>query len=140
MFSLESGSCSEMECKETNDGMYEKDKNFISTVIYSTNNLTRPVSPDFANRVKYIGSSSSSWRNGYSVGPKPLCSILICDLRTSDSGKYYLRIKGKLTGLSEEVTLNVEGIYNKNRNIKIHLRLYITLQLVDKCVLHAPSN
>ncbi|XP_053289611.1 B-cell receptor CD22 isoform X2 [Pleuronectes platessa] len=87
----------------------EKDNDYTSTVIYSTNNSTRPVSPDFANRVKYIGSSSSSWKNANSAWPKPLCSILICDLRRNDSGKYSLRFvgQGKDRWKSEEVTLNV---------------------------------
>ncbi|XP_053289585.1 sialoadhesin isoform X2 [Pleuronectes platessa] len=116
------GSCVEIKCQVTRnfyDGdanwFWMKDirwvdKNYTSTVIYSTNTLTRPVSPDFANRVNYIGSPSSSWQNANSARLKPLCSIWICDLRRSDSGKYSLRFEG--TGIwkwsSEEVTLNVE--------------------------------
>ena len=96
-----------------------RDKDYTSTVIYSTNTSTRPVSPDFANRVKYIDSPSSSWQNADSAGPKPLCSILICDLRRSDSGKYSLRFVGRGRWSSEEVTLNIKGMFNNNLNIKI---------------------
>ncbi|XP_060936987.1 sialoadhesin-like [Limanda limanda] len=117
------GSCSEIKCQVTEDvddrdaywfwmkdrRWVDSDKDFTSTVIYSTNNSTHPVSPDFANRVKYIGSPSSSWKNSYYAEPKPLCSILICDLRTSDSGKYSLRfVGGGMRWNSKEVTLNVE--------------------------------
>ncbi|XP_053289632.1 sialic acid-binding Ig-like lectin 5 [Pleuronectes platessa] len=115
------GSCFEIKCQVTEDVddhdanwfwmkdrlWVEKDKDCTSTVIYSTNNSTRPVSPDFANRVNYIGSPSSSWQNANSAGAKPLCSILICDLRRSDSGNYSLTFEGRDRWSSEEVTLNV---------------------------------
>ncbi|XP_060936642.1 B-cell receptor CD22-like [Limanda limanda] len=113
------GSCIEIKCQVTRDvddrdayWFWMKDRQWVkndytSTVIYSTNNLTRPVSPDFANRVKYIGSASLRWKNSYSTEPKPLCSILICDLRTSDSGNYSLRFVRGDKWSSKEVTLNV---------------------------------
>mgnify|MGYP000489439936 CR=1 FL=1 len=34
----------------------------------------------------------------------------------------------------------VKCMYNKNLNIKVHFRIYIKLQLVDECVLPAPSH
>ncbi|XP_069393184.1 B-cell receptor CD22 isoform X2 [Paralichthys olivaceus] len=110
------GSCFEIKCSVIKD-LYDRsaywfwmkdakwvNNDFSSTVIYSSNSSKRAVSPDFANRVKFIGSSSSSWRNGHS------CSILICDLRTSDSGWYSLRYVGTGNNIwkSEDMTLNVK--------------------------------
>ncbi|XP_071326037.1 B-cell receptor CD22 isoform X2 [Trachinotus anak] len=76
------------------DGKWnEKDNDFTGTIIYSANDSIRPVSLDFVDRVKYIGSSTSKWKDWNSVR-KPLCSILICNLKKSDSGEYSFRFVG----------------------------------------------
>ncbi|XP_067367053.1 B-cell receptor CD22-like isoform X1 [Channa argus] len=102
------GSCIDIKCDVTgpisddNDAYWfwlkdakwdESNADFIGTVIYSTNTALRPVSPDFADRVKYIGSLSSSWGTNYNSSPKPRCNILICNLKQSDSGEYSFRYK-----------------------------------------------
>ncbi|TMS10382.1 B-cell receptor CD22 [Larimichthys crocea] len=100
------GSCAEIKCQVTSDldteGAYwfwMKDAvyndtrgDFDATIIYSTNDSKRPVSPDFQKReVKYIGSNPSDWKSAYYRTPKPQCSILICNLSKNDSGNYSVR-------------------------------------------------
>ncbi|KAF3692239.1 B-cell receptor CD22 B-lymphocyte cell adhesion molecule [Channa argus] len=102
------GSCIDIKCDVTgpisddNDAYWfwlkdakwdESNADFIGTVIYSTNTALRPVSPHFEDRVKYIGSLSSSWGTSYNSSPKPRCNILICNLKQSDSGEYSFRYK-----------------------------------------------
>ncbi|XP_026226786.1 B-cell receptor CD22 [Anabas testudineus] len=118
------GSCIEIKCRVTRsvpaDDAYwfwmkdaqwiDAHKNFTATIIYSTNNLTRPVSPDFAGRVQYVGSSSSDWKS-LSTPEKPLCSVLICNLRKNDSGQYSFRFIGpnkKNWVTKKNVTLTVK--------------------------------
>uniref|UniRef100_A0A8C4GEE8 B-cell receptor CD22 n=1 Tax=Dicentrarchus labrax TaxID=13489 RepID=A0A8C4GEE8_DICLA len=100
------GSCTEIKCRVKSriiidDAHWFWMKNghwngsyFIATIIYSSNESKRPVSPDYKGRVEYIGSPSSSWGD-YSTSQKPLCSILICDLKKTDSGLYSFRFAGK---------------------------------------------
>lgn len=118
------GSCIEIKCtvlKNINHvGLYwfwmknanwnEDLKDFNATIIYSTNNSLRPVSPDFADRVHYTGSPFSSWRNSYRSTPK--CSILICNLNKTDSGNYSFRYVGSVSSekwKTNVVNLTVEG-------------------------------
>lgn len=91
---------------------------YIGTVIYSTDTSLRPVSPDFAGRVKYIGSPSSHWQSR-PQDSKILCSILICNLTTTDSGSYSFRFVGKYKEKwkTDEVNLTVTGKY-KDQNTK----------------------
>ncbi|XP_041797521.1 B-cell receptor CD22 isoform X2 [Chelmon rostratus] len=114
------GSCIEIQCRSTftvNDQdaywFWMKDSNwngsvYIGTVIYSTDTSLRPVSPDFAGRVKYIGSPSSHWQSR-PQDSKILCSILICNLTTTDSGSYSFRFVGKYKEKwkTDEVNLTV---------------------------------
>lgn len=114
------GSCIEIKCtvlKNINHvGLYwfwmknanwnEDLKDFNATIIYSTNNSLRPVSPDFADRVHYTGSPFSSWRNSYRSTPK--CSILICNLNKTDSGNYSFRYVGSVS--SEKWKTNVVNL------------------------------
>ncbi|XP_068592285.1 B-cell receptor CD22-like [Cebidichthys violaceus] len=113
------GSCIEIKCRVTNrvnavgaywlwlkDGLWNG-TDWTGTVIYSTNNIKRPVSADFADRVKYIGSPSSSWNDNSATSQK--CSILICDLNKTDNGGYSFRFVGKVSWIAEPgVTLEVE--------------------------------
>ncbi|XP_054477154.1 B-cell receptor CD22 [Anoplopoma fimbria] len=98
------GSCIEIKCRVSqkvtvDDAYWFWIKNaiwnngvFNGTVIYSTNNITQPVSADFADRVKYIGSSPSLWNSNGETSPE--CSILICDLKIPDNGNYSFRFVG----------------------------------------------
>ncbi|XP_035528337.1 B-cell receptor CD22 isoform X2 [Morone saxatilis] len=117
------GSCTEIKCIvkskiSINDAHwfwmkngYWNGHNFTATIIYSTNESKRPVSPDYAARVEYIGSPSSSWEV-YPSPPKPLCSILICDLNKTDSGNYSFRFAG--IGRNKWVTKNVTLTVTEN--------------------------
>ncbi len=114
------GSCTEIKCstvKRTTcrnsywfwmkDAVYDEDKkDFNATVIFSTDNTSRPVSPDFASRVIDIHSLeckgttfSSKW-----------CSIRICNLTKTDSGNYSVRyVSPALKWKTTEVNLKVKG-------------------------------
>lgn len=126
------GSCAEIECKVTSsvDGLNanwfwmkdalwsEKNKTFNATIIYSENKSLHPVSPEFATRVKYIGSPSAGWNSHTS--PK-LCSISICDLNKTDSGIYSFRFLGKEKWVTNSVNLTVQGMYN-DQNTKRYFK------------------
>ena len=115
------GSCVEIRCNIKNkvsdvDSAYWfwmknatwSDNDYHGTIIYSNGTSQHPVSPDFAKRVSYIGSPSSEWKSPYSS--KPLCSILICNLKKIDSGNYSLRYVGSDKWFTrEEAILTVDG-------------------------------
>ncbi|XP_037532723.1 B-cell receptor CD22 [Nematolebias whitei] len=97
------GSCVEIKCRVERtvevsdtahwfwmkDGVYaDEDKAYTATIIYSTNESKRPVSPQFKNRVSYTGSPTTNW---WKYSRSQSCSILICDLNKTDSGNYQLR-------------------------------------------------
>lgn len=135
------GSCIEIKCtvaKAVDDAnaywfwikgaIWVNKTELTGTVIYSTNSAVRPVSRDFADRVNYTGSPSSSWSSYDSRSPK-LCSILICNLNKTDSGNYSFRFVGKpetykwitepaviLTVSGEYKNLNTERYFQKIQN------------------------
>lgn len=117
------GSCVEIKCRVgrtvevpdtahwfwMKDGVYiDEDKAYTATIVYSTNESKRPVSPQFMNRVSYTGSPPTSWRM-YSRSQS--CSILICDLKKMDSGDYQLRyINGDIKWVTRPpTTLEITG-------------------------------
>lgn len=82
---------------------------YNGTIIYSTNSSEREVSPNFIDRVKYVGSPSPEWLQRSYKSPK-LCSILICNLNKTDSGNYSFRFVGSVKwATEEEAILTVEG-------------------------------
>ncbi|KAK9514184.1 hypothetical protein VZT92_027669 [Zoarces viviparus] len=113
------GSCIEIKCSVTHtvnavgaywfwikDGQWNAN-DLTGTVIYSTNTAKRPVSADFADRVKYIGSLSSNQKGDLETSQK--CSISICDLNKTDSGDYAFRFDGIAQWFTEpRVTLEVQ--------------------------------
>ncbi|XP_031708901.1 B-cell receptor CD22 isoform X2 [Anarrhichthys ocellatus] len=112
------GSCIEIKCRVNcrvdavgaylfwiKDGQWDATV-LTGTVIYSTNITERPVSTDFADRVKYIGSLSSSWNSYLETLQK--CSISICDLKKTDNGDYAFRFVGKLKWITKPVRLEVK--------------------------------
>lgn len=124
------GSCIDIKCKVTasvdasdanwhwmKDAFWnETTKDFEGTIIYCEAKSFCPVSPEFATRVKYIGSSSANWK--YATDQK-LCDISICNLNKNDSGEYLFRFYGKKKWATKPVNLSVEGKYN-NQKTKIH--------------------
>ncbi|XP_055359121.1 B-cell receptor CD22 isoform X2 [Betta splendens] len=104
---VKEGSCIKLTCRVTysvsasnaywfwmkDPQWIEAYKNYSATIVYSTNNVTRPVSPEFSGRVHYVGSPSEKWNNPSHTSP-PQCSILICNLNKNDSGQYKFRFIG----------------------------------------------
>lgn len=115
------GSCAEIKCLVTinpevdgnskwfwmKDAKWDKDnRNFSASIIYSSHNSSNSVSGDYATRVKYVGSSSSTWNEP--MLPRQ-CSILICNLKKGDSGNYSFRFEGKIKWITEGIKLKVTG-------------------------------
>lgn len=90
------------------DGVYDdKEKAYRATIIYSTNESKRPVSPQFKNRVSYTGSPPTNW---WKYSHSQSCSILICDLNKMDSGIYEFRyIRGDIKWVTKPTTLEITG-------------------------------
>ncbi|XP_061573322.1 hemicentin-2 [Cololabis saira] len=101
------GSCVEMKCKPGGfvhglDGAHwfwmkdatwkDETKDYVATIIYSTDESKRPVDPLFKYRVRQM-DSSPLWSRSTSAAEK-LCNILICDLQKNDSGNYLFRFHG----------------------------------------------
>lgn len=112
------GSCVEIKCLVTspvdtdskwfwmkNAEWDENNKNFSGSIIYSSNSLYT-VNPAYAMRVKYVGSSLSTW-NDLKLAPR--CSILICDLQKGDSGQYCFRFNGNIKWKTEIMQLTITG-------------------------------
>lgn len=72
------------------------------TYVYSSNHPD--VNSDFSGRVEYIGTEPP-WREGQA------CSIRICDLRMTDSGRYRFRFVGEAKYSTEDTTLTVTSEY-----------------------------
>ena len=106
------------------DGHYnDKIKDFNATIIYSTDNISRPVSPDFAGRVTYKGTPSQNWKSSQLQSPSPQsCSISICNLNKTDNGNYSFRVVGNRgKWATNEVNLTVTGEY-RNQNTDRHFQ------------------
>ncbi|KAM9309971.1 B-cell receptor CD22 [Pholidichthys leucotaenia] len=110
------GSCIEIKCTVSGsktvagahwfwmkDSNWTKNQGFIATIVYSTDESKRQIHPDYAKRVKYTGSDSLT----YSSSRRPSCSILICDLNTTDSGNYSFRFVGSKKWVTNQVILTV---------------------------------
>ncbi|XP_072249885.1 B-cell receptor CD22 [Leuresthes tenuis] len=101
------GSCVEIKCKQSvgtrtpaegfsfwmKDANWTEEKRFVATIIDSTNESERPVSPLYKNRAHRFDSSLTNG-NRASFQSKIPCGILICDLNKSDSGNYSFRFEG----------------------------------------------
>lgn len=116
------GSCAEIKCLvDTNpevdrnskwfwmkDAKWNEDnRNFSASIIYSSHDSSNSVSGDYATRVKYVGTSSSTWND---VNLPRQCSILICNLKKGDSGNYSFRFEGNIKWMAEGIKLNVTGL------------------------------
>ncbi|CAG6014511.1 unnamed protein product [Menidia menidia] len=101
------GSCVELKCIPTNSmdtqnalWYWMKDAKWIegngydgSTVIYSSDEQRKTVSPLFKNRVWLVGHSPESVNSNSYRGKKEICHILICDLKKNDTGNYSFRFE-----------------------------------------------
>uniref|UniRef100_A0A8C9YCJ4 B-cell receptor CD22 n=1 Tax=Sander lucioperca TaxID=283035 RepID=A0A8C9YCJ4_SANLU len=138
------GSCIEIKCNVTNnvepkDAYWFWIKNphwsvndFTGTIIYSTNETVRPVSSDFADRVKYTGSPSLSWNNR-PRSPPVLCSILICNLNKTDSGNYAFRFVGTKVWKTEDANLKVIGKYINQESVNESGMITLTCSTSSSC-------
>lgn len=123
------GSCVEISCRVhgrvkaagahwfwIKDALWSKTV-LIGTVVYSMNKSLIPVSTDFADRVKEISSLLPASGGYLTISKKS--SILLCNLKKSDNGKYFFRFDGEGKWYTDPVILHVKGnteIYFK----KIH--------------------
>ncbi|XP_044064256.1 B-cell receptor CD22 [Siniperca chuatsi] len=81
---------------------------FTATIIYSTDNLKKSASPDYADRVKYTCSLPlSSWKTASGSPPQPQCSVLICNLTKTDSGNYSVRFVSESTKWKTKTETNL---------------------------------
>lgn len=98
------------------DRHYNKNiTDFNATIIYSTDDKSRPVSPDFAGRVTYKGSPYENWKYVSKSSPQS-CSISICNLKKTDNGNYSFRVVAlRERWATNEVNLTVTGEY-RNQN------------------------
>nr|XP_040020652.1 B-cell receptor CD22 isoform X8 [Gasterosteus aculeatus aculeatus] len=78
----------------------------IGTVIYSMNKSLIPVSTDFADRVKGISSLLPASGGYLTISKKS--SILLCNLKKSDNGKYFFRFDGEEKWYTDPVILYVK--------------------------------
>ncbi|XP_077950811.1 B-cell receptor CD22-like isoform X2 [Gasterosteus aculeatus] len=112
------GSCVEISCRVNGrvkaagahwfwikDALWSKTV-LIGTVIYSMNKSLIPVSTDFADRVKEISSLLPASGGYLTISKKS--SILLCNLRKSDNGKYSFRFDGQEKWYTAAVRLHVE--------------------------------
>lgn len=110
------GSCAEIKCdavaqlRGTNakwfwikDSVWESG-DYIN-ITYVSSSHPQDVNSDFEGRVKYIGTGPP-WYTGQT------CSIKICNLRKTDSGRYKFRYAGAAKCSSGDTTLTVTGEYD----------------------------
>lgn len=117
------GSCAKIKCLVTTNPEVDRNskwfwikdakwdegnRNFSGSIIYSSHNTFNSVSGDYAMRVKYVGSSSSTWNEQRLNEPRQ-CSILICNLKKADSGNYRFRFDGEINWITEGIKLSVTG-------------------------------
>lgn len=117
------GSCVKIECRVQNtvvvdgakwfwmkDASWDaKEEKYVNGTYFHSTATDRPVSKDIEKRVSYVGSEPSGWNNGQSSARR--CSILICDLKKTDSGDYVFRFLGSKKWATEAVNLTVTGQY-----------------------------
>lgn len=109
------------------DPVYENQQ-YNATIIYSSSKTERPVNPQFVNRVKYVGSEDTKWKNVPSGSPEK-CSVLIHNLKITDSGNYSFRFvgEGKYKWVTNPFTsLTVAGKYkDQNTENNLHILKFI---------------
>lgn len=99
---------------------------YNATIIYSSSKTERPVNPQFVNRVKYVGSEDTKW---ITLSSPEKCSVLIHDLKKTDSGNYSFRFvgEGNYKWVTQPFTsLIVAGKYkDQNTENNLHILKFI---------------
>ncbi|CAJ1062796.1 B-cell receptor CD22 [Xyrichtys novacula] len=120
------GSCIEIKCKLTKDiyitnaywfwlknGSYnDTAKDFTGTVVFSSDQSARSVSPDYVNRVEYTGSLLNT---SESASKEATSSIKICNLNETDGGEYAFRYIRRRT--SEKWMTNPNATLKVEKNL-----------------------